>query len=203
MMNMTRFLALFSVTLTGLPACAQQTSFHNEAFVYKNFLGEGKPEYRSNQSSIALRHTPEDRAEITHHLTIRPTLNLAFSRAITRSVQAGQVKVMKRKHIETRSFGEVQTLETEAYYSLNPAWEETSISEQDEVRLLMWMSEGNCLLAINKTVHESETCPAAIETDWVLLNQPEVETWILISNEKSEGWVRVGEQQVSEVSRSF
>lgn len=186
-----------------MSACAAEPTAVNKSFVYENFLGEGRPEYGATTQNLELRSSPVSESSISKVVPISNSKALPFDKVVTKTIEAGKIKVSGHVLLKTRSFGEIESLTPGAYYDESIAWEDRTITAEDKPTLLMWLSEGNCLIKIKQTVNESAECPMESDGLWVLLNQPETETWIEAKINESKGWVKVDGQQVKEVSRSF
>lgn len=186
-----------------MSACAAEPTTVNKSFVYENFLGEGRPEYRATTQNIELRSSPNSESPISKVVPISDNNALPFYKAVTKTIETGKIKVSGDVLLKIRSFGEIEKLTTDVYYDESIVWVEETITAADKPTLLMWFSEGNCLIKIKQTVNESAECPTEADGLWVLLNQPETETWIEARINDSKGWVKVDGQQVKEVSRNF
>lgn len=186
-----------------MSACAAEPTAVNKSFVYENFLGEGRPEYRATTQNLELRSSPVSESSISKVAPVSESKALPFDKAVTRTIEAGKIKISSDVSVKTRVFGEIETLTSETYYDESIAWEDRTINADDKPTLLMWLSEGNCLIKVKQTVNEISECPMESGGLWVLLNQPETETWIEANINESKGWVKVDGQQVKEVSRSF
>ncbi|MCR2745351.1 hypothetical protein [Limnobacter parvus] len=186
-----------------MSACAAKPTTVNKSFVYENFLGEGRPEFRATTQNLELRNSPVSESSISQVAPISDSKALPFDKVVTKTIEAGNIKVSGDVFVKTRSFGEIEKLTAEAYYDESIAWEDRTINADDKPTLLMWLSEGNCLIKIKQTVDEISDCPTESAGLWVLLNQPKTETWIEARINESKGWVKVDGQQVKEVSRNF
>lgn len=207
-MNLFRLLLIVCSTLPGPVAYSRtdvQYANGNEhpLLTYENFLGEGLPEYEAVQNTLELKATPDNSAAIAQRLPVKVGQRLTFTNVMTRSIEPGKTRLKEKISITAREFGKIQNLSIDAYHQPDLAWRQIMLSEKDHVLLMMWLSEGNCLLSVNRRIYESEECPSDKNNHWVLLNQPEVETWIQLSVKEDKSWVKVDNQQVQEVSRHF
>lgn len=189
--------------MLAIGACSVEPTTAYKSFVYENFVGEGRPEYKATTQNLELRSSPNSESSISKVVPISDSEALPFDKAVTKTIEAGKIKVSGDVLLKTRSFGEIETLTPEAYYDESIAWEDRTITAEDKPTLLMWLSEGNCLIAIKQTMNESAECPMESDGLWMLINQPETETWIETVINESKGWVKVDGQRIKEVSRSF
>lgn len=200
---MTVLSTLKITALLAISACTADPAATQKSFVYENFVGEGRPEYKTTANQIELRDSPNSGSAIANKASISKKQALTFEHAITRTLKAGQIELQGNLSIQVREFGEIDTLPTDRYYDESITWLEKKITANDKPTLLMWMAEGTCLITIGKTVNESSDCPTQPDSQWKLKSQPTTESWIEVKINKSKGWVKVDGQQVEEVSRSF
>lgn len=200
---MTVLSTLKITALLAISACTADPAATQKSFVYENFVGEGRPEYKTTANQIELRDSPDSGSAIANKASISKKQALTFEHAITRTLKAGQIELQGNLSIQVREFGEIDTLPTDRYYDESITWLEKKITANDKPTLLMWMAEGTCLITIGKTVNESSDCPTQPDSQWKLKSQPTTESWIEVKINKSKGWVKVDGQQVEEVSRSF
>lgn len=200
---MTVLSTLKITALLTISACTADPAATQKSFVYENFVGEGRPEYKTTANQIELRDSPDSGSAIANKASISKKQALTFEHAITRTLKAGQIELQGNLSIQVREFGEIDTLPTDRYYDESITWLEKKITPNDKPTLLMWMAEGTCLITIGKTVNESSDCPTQPDSQWKLKSQPTTESWIEVKINKSKGWVKVDGQQVEEVSRSF
>lgn len=200
---MTVLSTLKITALLAISACTADPAATQKSFVYENFVGEGRPEYKTTANQIELRDSPDSGSAIANKASISKKQALTFEHAITRTLKAGQIELQGNLSIKVREFGEIDTLPTDRYYDESITWLEKKITVNDKPTLLMWMTEGTCLITIGKTVNESSDCPTQPDSQWKLKSQPTTESWIEVKINKSKGWVKVDGQQVEEVSRSF
>lgn len=200
---MTVLSTLKITALLAIGACTADPAATQKSFVYENFVGEGRPEYKTTANQIELRDSPDSGSAIANKASISKKQALTFEHAITRTLKAGQIELQGNLSIQVREFGEIDTLPTDRYYDESITWLEKKITANDKPTLLMWMAEGTCLITIGKTVNESSDCPTQPDSQWKLKSQPTTESWIEVKINKSKGWVKVDGQQVEEVSRSF
>lgn len=200
---MTVLSTLKITALLAISACTADPAATQKSFVYENFVGEGRPEYKTTANQIELRDSPDSGSAIANKASISKKQALTFEHAITRTLKAGQIELQGNLSIQVREFGEIDTLPTDRYYDESITWLEKKITPNDKPTLLMWMAEGTCLITIGKTVNESSDCPTQPDSQWKLKSQPTTESWIEVKINKSKGWVKVDGQQVEEVSRSF
>lgn len=200
---MTVLSTLKITALLAISACTADPAATQKSFVYENFVGEGRPEYKTTANQIELRDAPDSGSAIANKASISKKQALTFEHAITRTLKAGQIELQGNLSIKVREFGEIDTLPTDRYYDESITWLEKKITVNDKPTLLMWMAEGTCLITIGKTVNESSDCPTQPDSQWKLKSQPTTESWIEVKINKSKGWVKVDGQQVEEVSRSF
>lgn len=186
-----------------LSACTTDPTFSHQPFVYESFVGEGRPEYKAISNQIELRNSPESLSAVTSKLSVSNDQTLTFENAITRTTKVGQIEIQSDAVITVREFGKINLLPRERYYDESITWTEKKITASDKPELLMWMAEGNCLIAIKQTVNESNTCPTESGSQWKLTSQPATESWIEVTINNSKGWIKVDGQQIKEVSRNF
>jgi hypothetical protein len=186
-----------------LVSCADEPKMASNSFVYENFLGEGRPHFESTSNRLDIRNAPYSDAQVvaTEELTDRDLPS--FDGAITRTLKPGQIDVHENIATRVRSFGEINTLPTELYYSESIGWVDTQFTPEDKPAMLMWTSEGHCLIKIANKVYESGECSTESGRQWKLISQPVTETWIELKINNSKGWVKVDGQQVREISRNF
>ncbi|WP_334119051.1 hypothetical protein [Limnobacter sp.] len=189
--------------LLAISACTADPTATQKSFVYENFVGEGRPEYKTTANQIELRESPDSGSAIANKASISKEQALTFEHAITRTLKAGQIELQGNLSIQVREFGEIDTLPTDRYYDESITWVEKKITANDKPTLLMWMAEGNCLITIKQTVNESNSCPIESDRHWKLTSQPTTESWIQVKISDSKGWVKVDGQQIKEVSRGF
>lgn len=150
-----------------------------------------------------MRDLPNRESSIVGTESISGEQVLPFDDVVTKVIKAGEIQVSGDLSVQTRNFGEIQKLTKERYYDESIAWAERTLTAADQPTLLMWNSEGNCLIKIKQTVNESRDCPTELASQWTLLTQPETESWIKVSLNGTVGWVQVDDRQIREVGRSF
>lgn len=190
-------------TTLAICACSVDTTGTQTSFVYENFVGEGRPEYVAIGNQIELRAAPNKDSAISNNAMIQKEGALSFENSITRALNAGQIEVISSQSVQVREFGEIKELPSDRYYDESITWVQKKISASDKPRLLMWIAEGHCLVAIGQTVNELKECPTESSVGWRLVNQPATESWIEVNINDSKGWVKVDGQQIKEVSRIF
>lgn len=191
------------IALLAISGCSSEPVATNASFVYHNFVGEGRPEYKIIAHQVELRITPKSESSIGGTEANLKGQSISFNNAITRTIEAGKINVLNDVSIKVRGFGEIETLTKESYYDESNTWIEKTITAADQPTVLMWISEGNCLITIKRTVNESSECPTESTKQWALLSQPRTESWIEVKINNSTGWVKIDGQQIIEVSRSF
>lgn len=194
---------LKTMVLLATGACSIEHTAETPSFVYENFLGEGRPEYKITGTQIKMRDLPNRESSIVGTESISGEQVLPFDDVVTKVIKAGEIQVSGDLSVQTRNFGEIQKLTKERYYDESIAWAERTLTAADQPTLLMWNSEGNCLIKIKQTVNESRDCPTELASQWTLLTQPETESWIKVSLNGTVGWVQVDDRQIREVGRSF
>lgn len=191
------------MVLLATGACSIERPAVAPSFVYENFLGEGRPEYKIMGTQIKMRDLPNRESSIVGIESISGEQVLPFDDVVTKVIKTGEIQISGDLSVQTRNFGEIRKLTKEMYYDESIAWAERTLTAADQPTLLMWMSEGNCLIKIKQTVNESRDCPTDSENPWQLLNPPEIESWIKVSINNSTGWVEIDDRQMREVNRSF
>lgn len=194
---------LKTMVLLATGACSIERPAVAPSFVYENFLGEGRPEYKIMGTQIKMRDLPNRESSIVGIESISGEQVLPFDDVVTKVIKTGEIQISGDLSVQTRNFGEIRKLTKEMYYDESIAWAERTLTAADQPTLLMWMSEGNCLIKIKQTVNESRDCPTDSENPWQLLNPPEIESWIKVSINNSTGWVEIDDRQMREVNRSF
>lgn len=194
---------LKTMVLLATGACSIERPAVAPSFVYENFLGEGRPEYKIMGTQIKMRDLPNRESSIVGIESISGEHVLPFDDVVTKVIKTGEIQISGDLSVQTRNFGEIRKLTKEMYYDESIAWAERTLTAADQPTLLMWMSEGNCLIKIKQTVNESRDCPTDSENPWQLLNPPEIESWIKVSINNSTGWVEIDDRQMREVNRSF
>lgn len=200
---MTIRLILLIVGVLTISACNTDPTATENTFVYESFVGEGRPEYVTMVDQIEIRDTPNSSEIIAHEVSVSKGQSLTFNNAVTRTLRKGQVEVQSDVSIQVREFGEIDSLTADRYYDATITSVRRKVTANDKPELLMWMSEGNCLLSIQRTVIESSDCPTESDNQWRLVTQPIVESWIEMNIKDSKGWIKVDGQQITEKSRSF
>ena len=191
------------MVLLATGACSIERPAVAPSFVYENFLGEGRPEYKIMGTQIKMRDLPNRESSIVGIESISGEQVLPFDDVVTKVIKTGEIQISGDLSVQTRNFGEIRKLTKEMYYDESIAWAERTLTAADQPTLLMWMSEGNSLIKIKQTVNESRDCPTDSENPWQLLNPPEIESWIKVSINNSTGWVEIDDRQMREVNRSF
>lgn len=194
---------LKTMVLLATGACSIERPAVAPSFVYENFLGEGRPEYKITGTQIKLLDLPNRESSLAGTESISGEQVLAFDDVVTKVIKTGEIQISGDLTVQTRNFGAIQKLTKEMYYDESIAWVERTLTATDQPTLLMWMSEGNCLIKIKQTVNESRDCPTDSGNPWQLLNPPETESWIKIELNHSKGWVEVDDRQIREVDRNF
>ena len=194
---------LKTMVLLATGACSIERPAVAPSFVYENFLGEGRPQYKIMGTQIKMRDLPNRESSIVGIESISGEQVLPFDDVVTKVIKTGEIQISGDLSVQTRNFGEIRKLTKEMYYDESIAWAERTLTAADQPTLLMWMSEGNCLIKIKQTVNESRDCPTDSENPWQLLNPPEIESWIKVSINNSTGWVEIDDRQMREVNRSF
>lgn len=190
-------------SLLAISACSTESTTNVQSFVYENFLGEGRPEFAATSHQIELRSSPSNASSISSAKVVSSKQALPFDNAVTITVKAGRVRMLANKTVGLRNFGEIKQLTREMYYDDSIAWADKTLTLTSEPILLMWLSEGNCLIKIKRMVYESNECPTQMSKQWVLLNQAKTESWIRLEVNASKGWVKIDDPQIKEVTRNF
>lgn len=189
--------------MLSICACSVEPRTETKSFAYENFVGEGRPGYAATTNYIELRSSPFSASAISSTESVLKEQALSFEDVVTRTIKAGEVQVHSDVAVQMRSFGEIEQLTSKLYYDDSIAWDNKTLRSADKPALLMWMSEGNCLIKIKQSVYESSECPTKTGKQWVLLNQPETEGWIKVGINNSKGWVKIDDPQIKEATRNF
>lgn len=165
--------------------------------------GEGIPVFQSVSEQLVLRERPLTSADTAHVLRVPRGERLTYDSTRYRTVAPATLRVLTPGEIRGRSFGAVDRLTRDDYYSGRFSTTTVRVDSTSRLELLQHRAEGRCFVRLDREVLQAERCPT-LRAGFALEREPETQWWIHVTGtDGNAGWLLVADTTARVVERTF